>query len=81
MTQKRRQERVRMRSERWQLLGGNLLTSLSMPLALSPNRTPGLFNVPSLSNFLTNQLSWHWATLVLLHSIPYLVKRQDTAVA
>jgi len=37
MTQKRRQERVRMRSERWQLLGGNLLTSLSMPLALSPN--------------------------------------------
>jgi len=38
MTQKERQERVRMRSERWRLLGGNLLTSLSMPLALSPNR-------------------------------------------
>jgi len=25
-----------MRLERWRLLGGNLLTSLSMPLALSP---------------------------------------------
>jgi len=37
MTQKGRQERVRMRSERWRLLGGNLLTSLSMSLALSPN--------------------------------------------
>jgi len=38
MTQKGRQERMRMRSERWWLLGGNLLTSLSMPLALSPNK-------------------------------------------
>ena len=31
--------------------------------------TPGLFNVPSLSDFLTNQLSRHWATLVLLQNI------------
>jgi len=37
MTQKGRQERVRMRLERWRLLGGNLLTLLSIPLALSPN--------------------------------------------
>jgi len=38
MSQKGKQERVRMQSERWRLLGGNLLTSLSMPLALSPYR-------------------------------------------
>ena len=42
MSQKGRQERVRMRSERWWLLGGNLLTSLSMPLVLSPYIGPVL---------------------------------------
>jgi len=36
MSQKGKQERVRMQSERWWLLGGNLLTSLSIPLVLSP---------------------------------------------
>jgi len=36
MSQKGKQEKVRMQSERWQLLGGNLLTSLSIPLALFP---------------------------------------------
>jgi len=36
-------------------------------------KTPGLFNVPSLSGLLINQQGWHWAALVLLHLLlqPY----------
>jgi len=53
MSQKGKQERVRMRSERWQLLGGNLLASLNIPLALFPynslkSATQGLVDISPL---------------------------------
>jgi len=37
-----------MRSERWRLLGGNLLTSLSIPLALSPYICDSYLLVPMI---------------------------------
>jgi len=58
MTQKGRQERVRMRSERWRLLGGNLLMSLSMPLALSPNRGLLLSLEPKLRSWRFPRYWW-----------------------